>query len=208
LRLSSLYSTGSISSSQMDQVDTRAAGMGHQVEAMLASEKAARARVDAAFRSQLAAGAQIDTARGNVSAVEAGVRRAEIAVQECKLVAPRAGVVQSRNYEPGEVVLPGAHVLTLVDLNEVKSTFYLPNAELAAAAPGKRVSVRADAWPSDTFAGSIRHVSSKAEFTPRNVQTREDRDRLVYGVEVVLANPGYKLRPGMPVEVVIEGTAR
>jgi HlyD family secretion protein len=115
--------------------------------------------------------------------------------------------VQARNFEPGEVVLPGSRVLTVVDLDEVRSTFYLPNAELAAAASGKRVSVHADPYPGEVFPGTIRHVSSKAEFTPRNVQTREDRDRLVYGVEVTIPNPGRKLRPGMPVEAVIEGTA-
>jgi HlyD family secretion protein len=208
VRLSSLYSTGSISSSQMDQVDTRAAGMTHQVEALLANEKAARARTEAAWRSAVAARGQTDTAKGNVSVAEAGVQRAEIAVRECKLVAPRGGVVQARNFEPGEVVLPGSRVLTVVDLDEVRSTFYLPNAELAAAASGKRVSVHADPYPGEVFSGTIRHVSSKAEFTPRNVQTREDRDRLVYGVEVTIPNPGRKLRPGMPVEAVIEGTAQ
>ena len=66
----------------------------------------------------------------------------------------------------------------------------------------------ADAYPGETFAGTIRHVSTKAEFTPKNVQTREDRDRLVYGVEVVIPNPDGKLRPGMPAEVSIDGTGR
>jgi HlyD family secretion protein len=106
------------------------------------------------------------------------------------------------------VVLPGANVLTLVYLDEVRATFYLPNAELAAAAPGKEVTVSADAYPGETFAGTIRHVSTKAEFTPKNVQTREDRDRLVYGVEVIIPNLDQKLRPGMPAEVSIDGTAR
>jgi HlyD family secretion protein len=207
-RLTTLYSTGSISSSQMDQVDSRAAGISHQVGALQANEKAAQARVEAAYRSQLAAHAQTSTAQGNVTLAEAGVLRGEIALRECSLVAPRDGVVQSRSYEPGEVVLPGARVLTLVDLGEVRSTFYLPNAELASAAPGKRVELRADAWPGEVFPGTILRVSSKAEFTPRNVQTREDRDRLVYGVEVTAANGAGKLRPGMPVDVIIEGTAR
>jgi len=207
-RLTSLYSTGSISGSQMDQVDTRAAGISHQVEAMQANEKAARARVEAAFRTQLAAQSQTATAQGNVTLAEAGVLRGEIALRECKLTAPRDGTVQARNYEPGEVVLPGARVLTLVDLREARSTFFLPNAELASAAPGRSVEVRADAWPGEAFAGAVLRVSSKAEFTPRNVQTREDRDRLVYGIEISIPNPSGKLRPGMPVDVVLVGTER
>lgn len=207
-RIASLHESGSIPLSQLDQIDTRAEGMKHQVEAMQANQKAARARAHSAYGSQTAADLQVETARNNVAVAEAGVRRAEIGVGECTLTAPRAGGVLTRAIEPGEVVLPGTIVLTLVDLREVRTTFYLPNAELASAAPGKRVSVRADPYPGQTFAGTILHVSAKAEFTPRNVQTREDRDRLVYGVEITIPNPERKLRPGMPVEVTIEGTER
>jgi HlyD family secretion protein len=85
---------------------------------------------------------------------------------------------------------------------------YVPNAELSAAAPGRQVVAVADAWPGKTFEGAIRRVSASAEFTPRNVQTREDRDRLVYAVDVVIPNPDGLLRPGMPVEISIPGTER
>jgi len=207
-RLATLNESGAISNSAFEQVDTKALAMNRQLEAMLASEQAARARVTAAYGSQKAASAQTQTAMANVELAEAAVRRAQIAVQECRLSAPRGGVVLSRNFEPGELALPGSRLLTLVDLDEVRSTFYLPNAEIGAAAPGKKVQVRADAWPGESFEGTILHLSSKAEFTPRNVQTREDRDRLVYAVEVSLPNASRKLRPGMPVDVTIEGTGR
>jgi HlyD family secretion protein len=88
----------------------------------------------------------------------------------------------------------------------VKATFYLPNAELAAARTGARAEVVADAWPGQTFVGTVRTVATRAEFTPRNIQTRTDRDRLVYPVEVWIANPEGKLRPGMPVQVTLPGT--
>jgi HlyD family secretion protein len=207
-RLASLYSSGSISNSQMDQIDARAEGVKYQVDAMLASQKAAQAKADSAWRTQLSADAQTETARRNVQVADASIRRAELAVAECKLTAPRNAMVLTRNFEPGEVALPGSHLLTLVDLDEVRTTFYLPNAELAAAAPGRRVRVHADPYPTEAFTGTIFHVAEKAEFTPRNIQTREDRDRLVYGVQVALPNPGHRLLPGMPVEVVIEGTSR
>ena len=207
-RLSTLYDSGAVSNSAFDQMDTRVVAMSRQLDAMKASEQAARARVTAAYGSQKAATAQIDSARANVQVAEASMRRAEIAVRECRLVAPRGGVVLSRNYEPGELALPGARLLTLVDLGEMRSTFYLPNAELGAAVPGRKVAVRADAWPGESFEGTILHVAAKAEFTPRNVQTREDRDRLVYAVEVTVPNPDRKLRPGMPIDVVSEGTGR
>ena len=68
--------------------------------------------------------------------------------------------------------------------------------------------VVADAYPGASFEGTVRTVSLEAEFTPRNIQTRTDRDRLVYPVEVTVKNPGQKLRAGMPVQVTIPGTGR
>ena len=85
-------------------------------------------------------------------------------------------------------------------------TFYLPNAELGSARVGARATVEADAWPGETFEGNVVTVGSKAEFTPRNIQTRTDRDRLVYPIEVRIPNPDMRLRPGMPVEVTLPET--
>jgi len=95
-----------------------------------------------------------------------------------------------------------------VDMAEGRATLYLPNAELGATHPGAEASVVADAWPDATFKGSVQTVASQAEFTPRNIQTRTDRDRLVFPVEVVIPNPDGRLRPGMPVQVTLPGTER
>jgi len=95
-----------------------------------------------------------------------------------------------------------------VDLSEVKATFYLPNAEVGAVKPGARATVVADAFPGEAFEGKVRTVAFEAEFTPRNIQTRTDRDRLVYPVEVTVQNRDGKLRAGMPVQVSIPGTGR
>lgn len=207
-RVASMSQAGAISTSRLDQAQTAVQNLSHQIEGLKANKQAVREKAMAARGQVSMAQAQVLAARAQVEVAKAAVMRVETVVVECVLKAPRAGLVLSRNFEPGEAVLPGAKLMTLVDLSSVRTTFYLPNAELAAAAPGKAVSVRADAWPDDTFTGRIRQVSAKAEFTPRNVQTREDRDRLVYGVEIELANPEGKLRPGMPVEVAIDGTGR
>jgi HlyD family secretion protein len=69
--------------------------------------------------------------------------------------------------------------------------------------PGGKAAVVADAWPGETFEATVKTVSLEAEFTPRNIQTRTDRDRLVYPVEVRLKNPEGLLRPGMPVQVTL-----
>jgi HlyD family secretion protein len=207
-RLRSLHDGGVVSSSELDRMESTQVAASQRVEIVKANREAAAAQVGVAYQTERAALAQAEAAKTAVEAASAAVARAATTVKECKLYAPRAAVVQTRSYEPGEVVLPGANLLTLVDLSEVRVTFYLPNAELAAAAPGKKVGVWADAYPGQRFEGAIRHVSAKAEFTPKNVQTREDRDRLVYGVEIRIPNRDGRLRPGMPVEVFIDGTGR
>lgn len=212
-RVEQVLPAGGGTAQQLDQAQSQAAGLAKQMTAVeaAASAQEAQARVIASGRGSAElqvklAEAQVEAGMRQVEAARAAQARAAVAVSECKLYAPRGGVVLSRSYEPGEAVTPGARVLTIVDITEVEATFFLPNAELGAAEPGRKVEVVADAYPDRTFEGAIRRVGTEAEFTPRNVQTRDDRDRLVYAVEVVVPNADGALRPGMPVEVHIPGT--
>lgn len=191
-----------------DQLRFSVLGLEHQVAAAQASRAATSDRAQAAIAQTRAAIAQAEAAGASIGAAEAGLERARLLVAECEIRAPRDAFVEDVPFEAGELVAPGAAVVQLVDLAEVKATFYLPNAELAAARAGAKAIVIADAWPDQRFEGTIRTVALKAEFTPRNIQTRTDRDRLVYPVEVALANPDGKLRAGMPVQVLLPGTGR
>jgi HlyD family secretion protein len=184
-RLSAL--PADVPEANIDQTQASAAGLRHQTEA---------ARAQAA-----AAGAQ-------VRAAEAAVARGRLLAGECEVRAPRAAEVATLPHEAGELVSPGAVLVRLVDLREVTATFYVPNAEVGAVKPGARAVVVADAWPGEAFEGKVRTVALEAEFTPRNIQTRTDRDRLVYPVEVVVENRDGKLRAGMPVQVSLPGTGR
>jgi len=143
-----------------------------------------------------------------VKASEAQVARARLMVGECDIRAPRAAEVGKLPHEQGELAAAGTTLVRLVDLSEPKATFYLPNAEVGAVKPGARAIVVADAYPGVEFEGTVRTVSLEAAFTPRNIQTRTDRDRLVYPVEVTVKNREGKLRAGMPVQVTITGTGR
>jgi HlyD family secretion protein len=197
-----------VAEATVDQTRASAAGLAHQVEAARAQAQASRSQARAAEVGIRAASAQGEAALAQVRAAEATVRRAELLVAECEVRAPRAAEVAELPHEAGELVSPGAVLARLVDLSEVTATFYLPNAEIAAVKPGARATVVADAWPGDEFRGTVSTVALEAEFTPRNIQTRTDRDRLVYPVEVVVENREGKLRAGMPVQVSIEGTGR
>lgn len=192
--------------SSRDQSRAGAEGLEHQTRAAEAQAAASGEQARAAVAAIRASGAQAVAADAQVRAAEAAMARVRLLVDECRVEAPRDAVIDDLPHEPGELVAAGQVLVKLVDLSEVKATFYLPNAELAAARPGMKANVVADAWPGQRFEGVVRTVSAKAEFTPRNIQTRTDRDRLVYPVEVWLANPEGKLRPGMPVQVELHAT--
>jgi HlyD family secretion protein len=200
--------TQDVPASTIDQTQASATGLANQFQAARAQAAASTQQVHAAGVAIRAASAQAQAAAAQVRAAEATVARVRILVGECEVHAPRDAEVETLPHEAGELVNPGTTLARLVDLSEVKATFYLPNAEIGAVKPGANAIVVADAWPGETFQGKVRTVAFEAEFTPRNIQTRTDRDRLVYPVEVTVQNRGGKLRAGMPVQVSLPGTGR
>jgi HlyD family secretion protein len=202
-RIDRLRGEGGATESDLDRASSQAEQLSKQLEALDSQISAARGQAKAAQAAAEATKAQAEAAMNAIGAAQADVLRAQALVDECTIEAPIDGYVETRAFEPNEVALPGTKILTLVRIDRVEATFYVPNRELASVSQGKEVTAVADAYPDRTFTGTISRVASQAEFTPRNVQTREDRDRLVYAVTVVFDNPSNLLRPGMPVEVTV-----
>jgi len=197
-----------VAAGSRDQSQSSAAALESQAAAAAAQAQASEQQQRAAGASVRASSAQALAAEAQRRAAEASLARARLLVAECEVQAPRDGLVEELPHEPGELVGAGQMLARVVALDEVRATFYLPNAEVGRARPGATALVVADAWPDERFEGKVTSVAARAEFTPRNIQTRTDRDRLVYPVEVTLANPARKLRPGMPVQVTLPGTER
>ncbi|MCP3061658.1 HlyD family efflux transporter periplasmic adaptor subunit [Myxococcus sp. K38C18041901] len=187
----------------LDQARAQAQSLEQQLAAARHASTAASRQARAATEQERASVQQAESALRAIQAAEATVRRAQVSVSECELRAPLSGTVETLALEVGELALPGAVVARLVDTHRPKATFYLPNAELAAARPGQSATVRADAYPDRTFNARVVTVAREAAFTPRNVQTRGDRDRLVYPIEVHIEAPADVLLPGMPVEITL-----
>lgn len=196
-----------VSDQRRDTLADSAAAAGLAREAARSSSSASRANASVAAAQILLAEANARAAEESVAAVRAVRDVAAVAVAECTVHAAHAGIVETVYFEEGEVVAPGATLLRVVDLSVVRATFYLPNDELGAVATGRHASVAADAFPGRTFDAEVTTIATEAEFTPRTIQTRTDRDRLVYPVEVRIPNAEGLLRPGMPVEVQITGGA-
>ncbi len=195
--------SGDVTAALLDQSHASADALAHQVQAARAGVDASTNQAQAAAQQATAAAATALAADESVKAGEAAASRVDLLAEECVIKAPRDGLLDALPYDVGELTAPGAVVARLVDLHEVKATFYLPNAELAAATPHRKAGVVADAYPERTYEGTISTVSTAAEFTPRNVQTRTDRDRLVFPVEIVIPNDDGTLRPGMPVQITL-----
>lgn len=124
-------------------------------------------------------------------------------VSWCQIVSPIHGVVLARLHEPGEWAQPGVNLLTLADLDDVYAYIYVPQTVLFQVRPGEAVTAYLPEAGDHPRAGRVAFIRPEAEFTPKNVQTREERERLVYGVKVALDNSDGVLKPGMPIEVAL-----
>lgn len=191
-RFSMLYAERVISRKEMDEV---------------------KARRDLAMKDLAAAGERLSLVRSGtradvLAAQEAEVQRLEALsrmtasrLSDTVLVSPLGGIVLSKNYEEGEFLRAGAVLATVADLSDCWVKLYLPSTVLGRVKVGALVNVRVDSFPDRIFQGRVRTVSDRAEFTPRQSLTTEERANLVFAVEVKVDNPDFLLKPGMPADV-------
>jgi HlyD family secretion protein len=141
--------------------------------------------------------AMVDQARANLARAEATLRNAVVR-------APFSGRVTVRHREPGETVGPGAPVLTLLDPSERWVRIYVREDEIGRVQIGMGADITSDTYPDRHYRGEVTYIGSEAEFTPRNVQTTEERTKLVYPVKVrIIDDPDFQLKPGIPADVVL-----
>jgi HlyD family secretion protein len=124
-----------------------------------------------------------------------------LSVSWCRIASPIHGTVLARLHEPGEWASPGVSLLTLADLDQVYAYVYVPEKVLHTLRPGQQLAAYLPEAGDRPRGARVAFVRPEAEFTPKNVQTREERERLVYGIKVSLDNADQVLKPGMPVEV-------
>jgi HlyD family secretion protein len=111
-------------------------------------------------------------------------------------------LISTRVADPGELAVPGATLLTLVDLDRVRLKVFVPETQIGRVKLGQTAYVTVDSVP-QPFEGAVTFIGSEAEFTPKNVQTREERVNLVFAVDIGLDNPEHIFKPGMPADAEI-----
>jgi HlyD family secretion protein len=144
----------------------------------------------------------IDQARAHVAAAEQAQALAETRLSYATITSPLAGLVLSKNIEPGEFVSAGTPVVTVGDLVNVWVRAYINETDLRVKV-GQKAVVTTDAWPGRQFEGRVSFISPQAEFTPKNVQTPKERVKLVYRVKIDITNPDMALKAGMPADAEI-----
>ena len=155
--------------------------------------------------AKLRAGArpeEVDAARARVNVVAAQIAALQKGLTDATLTSPIAGLVTEKLVEVGEVIAPRAPALVLVDLDHAWADVFVPEPTVPQIKIGQQATVFTDAGGAG-LTGTITYISAKAEFTPRNVQTAEERSKLVYRVRINVDNREGVLKQGMPVEAEI-----
>jgi multidrug resistance efflux pump len=171
--------------------------------------------LDRGFRPEqiMAAEARLRQAEAARQLLERGYRREDIAIAEAALldararyverrvVAPTAAVVEVLDVRPGDLIAPNAPIATLLERDQLYVRVYVPETQLGLLRTGQQVEVRVNSFADTAFDGELEQINQKAEFLPRNVQTREERVHQVFGVKVRVRDPDGRLRAGMAADV-------
>lgn len=153
-------------------------------------------QMDAALRAR-------DGARSQIRLARAALAASEQRLDDTELRAPISGVVLARNSEVGELAAAGAVVCTIGDIEHPWIKVYVKEDKLGLVKLGQKAEIRTDTYPKKVYEGTVTYISSEAEFTPKTVQTKEERVKLVFGVKVSVRNENEELKPGMPADVKI-----
>ena len=162
-------------------------------ESMLKLAQGNLTRIDAAKQD-------VEVSTAQINSINASLNQASIQLDYTQLKSPANGVVTGRNVEPGETVNPGKEVITISDLSRVDLKIFVDETEIGKVRPGQKVDVKVDTFPGKIYTGYVSFVSPEGEFTPKIIQTKKERVKLVYLVKVSITNPNFELKSGMPAD--------
>jgi HlyD family secretion protein len=194
-RMKELLVTASVTQKQFDDAEAR----------YVSAEQTFR-KLKSGLRPEEITGARV---RREYAAAQVDLLRKKL--RDCVITAPSAGTVTLRGVEPGELVTMGMSVIRLTYLEKVKLTIYASTEEVGKIRLGQEARVRIDGFEKGKdVAGRVVYISPTAEFTPKNVQTKEERSKLVFGVKIEIPNPDGVLKPGLPADarILVDGSRK
>ncbi|NQU17600.1 MAG: efflux RND transporter periplasmic adaptor subunit [Candidatus Saganbacteria bacterium] len=156
------------------------------------------------YADRLISEQQYKEARSSFEISRSGVEIAELNLENTIIRAPFSGIILTKAIEAGELAVIGKPIVTMADLNEVSLKVYLPEKEAGKISLGQIAKVTVDSYPGHNFRGEVANISDQAEFTPKSIQTREERTTQVFGIKIKIRNQDRKLKPGMPADAEFE----
>jgi multidrug resistance efflux pump len=190
----------------MDQLQARLTGehsLRVQAARAMLAQAQALAEQTAANAEQLAAG--VAQAEGAVAQAQAALNLVQLQLERLVVRASIPGVVLTRSVEPGEILPPGMGAITIGQMEKMTITVYIPEDRYGEITLGDAASVTADSFPDVVFPAVVVRISDQAEYTPRNVQTEEDRKSTVFAIDLSVQDDAGLLKPGMPADVLFDG---
>jgi len=172
-----------------------------QTYAALRQSTAAHQR-DLALRN--AADRQVELAKATIRSATETLKMSQIVLGYTVLRAPFSGVIQVRQAELGEIMVPGTPVVTLADLDHVWLRAYINETDIGKVRYGESATVTTDTYPNKKYTGRVSFISGNAEFTPKSVETHAERVTLVYRIRIDIDNPSHELVPGMPADATLQ----
>jgi HlyD family secretion protein len=173
-------------------------------EAQLRQARAALAQATSNWMQVKIREKDLAAAEARVQELQAAYNIVNINLEYGELRAPINGWVLQKNIEAGEVVNIGTPVVTLGNIEDLWMNVYVGEAAVGKLCLEDPVEIKVDAHPNQVFSGNIIFISQEAEFTPKNIQTKDERTKLVYRVKVSIRNKEQKLKPGMPADAVLQ----
>jgi len=186
---------------QLDNLELVAAYKQAKANAALAASNLKR--TEELYKSGYASPQALDAARAAKDAAAATEDLAAIRLKDSTITAPISGYVIVRSVEKGELAVAGSPIMTLADLSTVHMIVYVSESQVGKVKLGDRAYVFSDSYPNEKFEGRVTYISQVAEFTPKTIQTKEERVTQVFGVKVEVPNPLFKLKPGLPADALI-----
>ncbi len=124
-------------------------------------------------------------------------------IEDCRVFAPSDGFVSKKFIEEGENAVMGGSLLRLSNLETVNLVIYIPETDLAKVKLGQNAEIKIDAYKDKVYTGKVIFISPEAEFTPKNIQTPDERTKLVFAIKIEIPNPQFELKPGLPADAKI-----
>lgn len=191
----SLFNNRTISQKQLDEVTSKF----KSAQSQFNGAKENLTKVKKIFRDE-----ELIQAESNLKKANASVELLKNNLKDCFILSPVNGIVVKKYFEKGEIVSPMASLLKISDLTTLNLLIYVSETELGKIKFGQIAEITVDAFPEKLFKGKIVFISSEAEFTPKNIQTKDERTKLVFQVKIEIANPNLELKAGMPADVKIK----